>query len=227
MVRLKSIADTLRGIPELASAAQFYAPDQVDDVLAAALRRRSTHSNRPELLASLLDLERELVERAVDTGREMARFREAATKKPTDTLKDLAEFGEDLVNTFNGIFGSHPFMSGASRPLGTLLFLEAAAAFDPSAMTARVASLMNITVIQSGKLTIDEMLACKITEGVILHEQPFVQVGPVGDAPSCPEEECSRSRPDFTRGKFKPKRAQEVSEGNQNSRQRHNQRNKQ
>jgi hypothetical protein len=175
VVRLKSIADTLRGIPELASTAQFYAPDQVDDVLAAALRRFA-HSNRPELLGSLLDLESQLVEKAVDTGREMARFREATTKKPTDALKNLAEFGEDLVNTFNGIFGSHPFMSGASRPLGTLLFLEAAAAFDPSAMTARVASLMNITVIQSGKLTIDELLDGKITEGVILHEQPFVQV---------------------------------------------------
>lgn len=175
LARLKTIEETLRGIPELAGTAQFYAPDQVGHVLAAALQRLFPSSTRPELLSSLLDLEAGLVENAVRTGIEMARFRQSATTKPADALKHLAEFGEKLVGTFNDTLGSHPFLSGASRPLGTLLFLEAAAAFDSSATTAAVAALMNICVIQSSKLTVDEMLAGKITESIILHEQPFVQ----------------------------------------------------
>lgn len=174
-VRLRTIEETLRGIPELASTAQFYAQDQVSRVLTAALQRLSPGSIRPELLSGLLDLEWSLVDSAVSTGIEMARFRQAATTKPADALKHLAQFGEKLVDTFNKTLGDHPFLSGASRPLGTLLFLEATAAFDSAATTAAVAALMNIRVVQSGKFTIDEMLAGKITENSILHEQRFVQ----------------------------------------------------
>jgi hypothetical protein len=173
--RMKSIADMLRGIPHLAKVARFYAPDQIHEVVAAALRVRSAGSMVPELLGSLLTLEAELIHDAVSAGIEIARFREAAAETPTEALEHLARFGEDLASTFNDALGSNPFLSGAARPLATLLFVEASTVFDPALKHRALAAAMDIVVIKSGKLKIDEMLAGKITEDVILHEQRFVE----------------------------------------------------
>jgi hypothetical protein len=173
--RLQAISDTLRGIPELAGSARFYNPDQVDDIIHAALTRTFPSSPRPELLGSLLDLEVQLIKSAAATGIELARFRQTAGTNPAEALKHLAQFGEDLAKTFNEVLGHHPFLSGASRPLGTLLFLEAAASFDPAVRTISVDSLMNITVIQSGKLSLDDMLSGKIKDENVLFEQPLLQ----------------------------------------------------
>jgi hypothetical protein len=73
------------------------------------------------------------------------------------------------------VFSGKPFMSGAAQPLGTLLFLETSAALDPSAAGGRLAALVNITVIRSGMISIDDMLRGGITPDLILHEQPFVE----------------------------------------------------
>jgi hypothetical protein len=174
--RMKSIADTLRGIPNLAPVAQFYTPDRVDEVVAAALRVHSAGSTVPEVIGSLLLLEDELIHDAVRTGIEMARFRETAAEKPTDAAKHLAQFGEDLASTFNEILGNNPFLSGAARALATLLFVEASAVFDATLQHRTLAALMNIVVVKSGKLSVDEMLAGTITDDVILHEQRFVEI---------------------------------------------------
>ena len=94
-------------------------------------------------------------------------------------VRDLigkAGFGEDLAKAFNQTVGSNAYLSEASRPFATLLFLEAAKAFDVS-LTGSVDALMDITVIRSGKLTVDDMLAGKIAAApeIILCEQPFAQ----------------------------------------------------
>src|SRR5262249_12014971 len=115
--RLPSIEAILRDIPSLSGFAKFYAPDQVDDEIVAALRRLTSGSNIPELLGSLLFLEGQLVENAVRCGTEMGRFRAAAMKDPAKALENLAKFGEDMARTFNQTLGNHPFLSGASRPL--------------------------------------------------------------------------------------------------------------
>jgi hypothetical protein len=177
VARLTSIQATLSGIPELAGTSSFYKPDKIglQNLINAALKRNSATSPTPEFLGGLLFLESQLIEHAVQTGVEMARFRKSATTKPADALAHLAKFGEDLTSTFNQVFGKNPFMSGASRPLGTLLFMEAAEVLDPSLAGAPLAALMDITVIKSGKLSIDDMLAGKITPELVLHEQPFVQ----------------------------------------------------
>ena len=129
---MKSIADTLRGIPDLAKVAKFYAADQIDQVVAAALRVQSSSATVPEMLGSLLSLESELIHDAVGAGVEIARFREAAAETPTEALEHLAKFGENLAGTFNEVLGSHPFMSGAARALSTLLFVEASTVFEPA-----------------------------------------------------------------------------------------------
>jgi hypothetical protein len=174
--RMASISAILRGIPELASTAQFYAADRVGTIIEESLHRISAGSPIPELLGSLLFLEARLVDAAVKAGLEMARFRNAAGEKPADALKQLAGFGKDLASAFNQTFGKDPFLAGASRPLATLLFMEAARVFDPT-VTGGVAALMDVKVIRSGKLTVGEMLNDGIAAKpeLILYEQPFVQ----------------------------------------------------
>ena len=54
---MKSIADMLRELPDLARLAAFYAPDQMDEVVAAALEVHSAAATVPEMLGSLLVLE--------------------------------------------------------------------------------------------------------------------------------------------------------------------------
>lgn len=174
--RLERISAMLRGIPELAGTAQFYAPDQIENIIAESLKKVFFNSSVPERLGSLLFLEERLVENAVNAGVEMARFQKEAGQKPADALKHLARFGDELAAAFNESLGNNPFLSGASRPLATLLFMEAAAVFDP-AVTGSVSALMDVTVIRSGKLSVDDMLAGKIATdpNLILYEQPFVQ----------------------------------------------------
>ena len=173
--RLKSIADMLRGIPDLARLAGFYAPDQIDEIVAAALKVHSAAATVPEMLGSLLVLEAELIDDAVGAGIEMGRFREAAAETPSEALEHLAKFGERLASTFNEALGRHPFLSGAARALATLLFVEAAAVFDPALRSRALIAAMDIVVMKSGKLKIEEMLAGKITDDLILHEQRFVE----------------------------------------------------
>lgn len=173
--RMESIAATLRGIPSLAHSAQFYAPDQKDEVIAAALRREAASSPVPERLGSLLFLEAQLVDNAVRIGTEMARFRQAAGVRPAEALKHLAAFGEAMAGTFNRTLGSHPFLSGASRPLGTLLFLEACTQFDPDLAQTAPAAMLDIKVVQSGKLSIETLLAGAVPAEIVLHEQRFIE----------------------------------------------------
>jgi hypothetical protein len=174
--RMESISTILRGIPDLADVAPFYTPDQADTIIEESLHRMSPGSPIPELLGSLLFLEALLVDTAVKAGLEMARFQSAAPQKPTDALKHLANFGENLASVFNQTLGNHPLLSGASRPLTTLLFMEAAGAFDPT-VSGSVDALLDVTVIRSGKLTIEEMLGggIAVKPELILYEQPFVQ----------------------------------------------------
>jgi hypothetical protein len=173
--RMKSIADMLRGVPDLAKSAQFYAADQIDELVAAALKVHSAASTVPEMLGSLLALEAELVDNAVSAGIEMGRFREAAAEMPSEALEHLAEFGERLASTFNEALVRHPFLSGAARALATLLFVEAATAFDSALNNRALIAAMDIVVIKSGKLKIEEMLAGKVTDDLILHEQRFIE----------------------------------------------------
>jgi hypothetical protein len=177
LLRLDTICRILRGIPELANTAQFYTKDQLGAVVAASLKRFSASSPVPELLGSLLFLEARLVNTAVNAGAEMGRFLGQAGQKPADALNHLAAFGEDLAKAFNQTLGNQPFLSGASRPLATLLFVEAARAFDQT-LTDGVSALMEITVVRSGKLSVDDLLAGKLADEPkenILYEQPFVQ----------------------------------------------------
>lgn len=174
--RMSSIAITLRGIPALAGTAQFYRPDERRTLIDTALSVLHRGSPLPELLASLLALEERLIRSAVKSGTEMAKFRAAAPLKPVDALSHLAAFGDDLARTFNETVGQHPFLEGAARPLATLLFVEASAAFDPSVAQLPVAALLDIAVVKSGMLSIDQLLSAAPPPEAILHEQRFAEL---------------------------------------------------
>ena len=170
------IAEMLRGIPNLAGSAEFYDfnPANYNFVVNQTLRRLAAGSPRPEFLGSLLDVEERLVENAIAAGIAMARFRELASDQPARAIQQLAEFGEDITRTFNSEFADNPFLSDAARPLGTVLFLQAAKAFDPSLPPNATAALLNITVIRSNQASIEDMLINQFDRKAILFEQPFV-----------------------------------------------------
>jgi hypothetical protein len=161
----------------VAGSAKFYDfnPGNYNFVINESLRRRAAGSSRPEFLGSLLDVEERLIHNAVDAGLEMARFRELAPTEPARALEKLAEFGEDVTRTFNSEFGHNPFLSDAARPLGTLLFIEAAKAFDPSLPANATAALLEITVIKSGQFSIDQVRQNQFDRRAILFEQLFVE----------------------------------------------------
>jgi hypothetical protein len=174
--RMQSVAIMLRGIPALSRSAQFYLPDQRRTLIETALEVLHAGSPLPELLGSLLALEERLIRSAVKTGIEMARFRAAAAAAPAEALSHLAAFGDDLARTFNETVGRHPFLRGAARPLATLLFVEASAAFDPAVARLPLAALLDIAVVKSGVLTIDQMLSAELPPAAILHEQRIAAV---------------------------------------------------
>ena len=105
----------------------------------------------------------------------MGRFRRAALTKPAEALEHLAKFGLEMADTFNRTFGDHPFMNAASGPLATLLFIEAARHFDPALASTRPAAVLDIKIVRSGELGIDDMLSGEIPAGIILHEQRFLE----------------------------------------------------
>ncbi|MCX6595709.1 MAG: hypothetical protein NTV70_05025 [Acidobacteria bacterium] len=174
--RLGTVSTMLRGIPDLAQTARFYEPSAVPSVLGDALKKHSASSRLPEFLSSLLQMELKLVGNAVDAGVAMAEFRTLGTENPAEALKKLAAFGEELATAFNETIGDNPFLSGAARPLSTLLFMEAAQVFDRS-ISGKVAAQLDIQVIKSGQLSVDDMLAGKIADKpeLILFEQPLVE----------------------------------------------------
>jgi hypothetical protein len=82
------------------------------------------------LLDKLLAAENDIIKSARRAGFNIARFTAVSNLKPSEAVKELANFGSKLTSTFNekikSIYGS-----GALRPLGTAMFVEAASALSP------------------------------------------------------------------------------------------------
>jgi hypothetical protein len=123
---LARVHDLLSAIPEWQSAADFYRPGEIEHIRRAAL----THPVGKSLLDSLLAVEAEVVKGAYDAGRKLARFLEQAGERPSEAVATLAEFGDKLTDTFNKRIDS-VYQGEALRPLGTMVFLEAAQALNP------------------------------------------------------------------------------------------------
>ncbi len=124
--RMQRVFERLQAIEGFESLAKEYDPKKrVDVVIAAA-------ENDPgDGLHKLLRVESMTARLARAAGVNMARFKKSATVEPTEARVFLEEFGAKFTDAFNvELSGLHGGFK--SRPLGTLLLIEAALALDPS-----------------------------------------------------------------------------------------------
>lgn len=97
-------------------------------------------------LASLLLVESKLVNNAAEAGAGINEVLKIAPTRPQQAVAALAGYTARLTNVFNekvwSIYGK-----GAVRPLGTILFAEAARVFDP-AVRVDESALLRLTVVK-------------------------------------------------------------------------------
>jgi hypothetical protein len=128
---LAEIQSSLKDTPELKDLVDNYDPKRAGVFMSNARNNPFGIAN----LKALLNFESTVISGAVKAGVAMAKFREDSPNKPADAIEDLAEFGSKLTETFNKSLSS---LHGGdkSRPMATLLFVEAARALRPSLSTA-------------------------------------------------------------------------------------------
>lgn len=141
------IHGVLGKVPGLSGIAQrFSDPRHASD----DIRARALSANMQPFLFSLLNVESKMVNGAAAAASRLARFRSQAGDDPEKALAALAEFAGALASVFNeGVWSIYG--KSALRPLGTLLFAEAALAFDP-ALRIDTSALLRIAILkQSAK----------------------------------------------------------------------------
>ncbi len=114
----------------VAGLADQYDPAQAT-AMAARVARNEDH--RLDFMRPLLVVENEIVTGACKAGVRMFEFNRAKRREPERAVEALAAFGSAVTETFNRQIGSI-FGGDVLRPLGTMLFAEAAAALgaDPA-----------------------------------------------------------------------------------------------
>ena len=140
LTRLVTIHETLLQAENMADVATDYHPDRVERVLANAL----TTSVGAADVRNLLIVERMVVREAHQAGLEIAGF--FKEKSPAAALKRLAEYGAKVTEAFNSSIGGL-FSPRELRPLGTMVFLEAARAFAPELAAGRPSAMLELTVL--------------------------------------------------------------------------------
>jgi hypothetical protein len=138
--RLTTVHDVLTHAEGTGSFAGEYRPDRIARVIANAL----TDIGRADLL-HLLRVERSVIREARNAGIEFRRFLDAG--KHAAALQHLAKYGSHVTSAFNSKIGSL-FSGREIRPLGTLVFLEAARAFKPTLASARPSAMLELTVLK-------------------------------------------------------------------------------
>ena len=140
VARLVTIHETLLHADDMTDVAADYHPDRIERVLTNAL----TNPVGAADVRNLLIVERMVVREAHQAGMEIAGFFKA--KSPADALKRLAEYGAKVTEAFNSTIGGL-FSARELRPLGTMVFLEAARAFAPDLAAGRPSAMLELTVL--------------------------------------------------------------------------------
>jgi hypothetical protein len=119
---LEKIRETLveAGRSDLAG---YYADNQASRIIASAAASPAT--------MFLYETEARIIASAKDAGLAMARFQASEFRNPAEALKPLAGFGAKVTSAFDGALETYA-TDDLLLPLGTLLFAEAARAFDPT-----------------------------------------------------------------------------------------------
>ena len=125
-----------------ASLAGFYSVDQLGTV-----RSTATSAANAGKLEGLLRMEHGIVSAAHTAGRQMAEFRARQWDDPEGAIEALAKFGAAVTDAFNtrvkSIYGDAPL-----RPLGTMVFVEAARAFLAADTRLPTSALFELTVLR-------------------------------------------------------------------------------
>ena len=124
------------------SDARFYSIDQV-----STIRSRATDGTNSAKLEGLLRMEHNIVAAAHRAGLEMASFRNQQWDDPEGAVEALAKFGANVTDAFNDNVKS-VYGGAALRPLGTMVFVEAARALLPSADKPVTSALLELTVVK-------------------------------------------------------------------------------
>jgi hypothetical protein len=160
-----SIHETLQHADGLASIAADYRPERVDRIINDALRTDVGAAG----LRNLLLVERMVIREAHQAGLRIAGF--LGAKNTTEARKQLADYGAKVTDAFNSTIGGL-FSARELRPLGTMVFLEAARAFDPSLQSGRPSAILELTVLK---------------------EQPSFDMGSFVDGTDAPEADIVRA----------------------------------
>ncbi len=128
---LRGIQTRLNNTPQFKGLADDYAPSRAGVFLNYA----NNHPVGAANLKALLNFESKVISGAVKAGKAIAEFKEKSPDKPAEAIEALAQFGADVTKTFNSSL-SKLHGGDKSRPMATLLFIEAAKAFNPALATA-------------------------------------------------------------------------------------------
>ncbi|MGE4056804.1 MAG: hypothetical protein AB7F99_18590, partial [Vicinamibacterales bacterium] len=138
--RLARVHAMLLQEPETANIADDYHESRMSAVITNALQPVGRAD-----LESLLKAERSVIREAHAAGVSIAKALQS--KKAADALKHLAAFGASVTEAFNSRIGGL-FSANEVRPLGTLAFLEAGAALDPTLNDVRPAAKLELTILK-------------------------------------------------------------------------------
>jgi hypothetical protein len=146
---LRNLSEALVRTRELLRAdgrskqASFFQPEDCELFIAES-RYQSEGAFR-----SLLLSEAELTEGIRKALHDMAKFRSDQGSSPSRALKCLADFGAKLTKTFHSRLSSL-YGNEFLRPLGSILFLEAARAMDHTLEDSKPQALLSLTVLREG-----------------------------------------------------------------------------
>jgi hypothetical protein len=126
----------------MGGTAGFFTPNR-----AQVLQSEAMQGTNDVLLRSLLFVEADVVRGASRAALKLAEFVSSAGSKPSDAIEALAEFGAEITQTFNNNIRSL-FGGDRIRPLGTMAFIEAASALDPTLGAVEPVAVMDLMVVK-------------------------------------------------------------------------------
>lgn len=142
---LKSIQDTVIDTNGLQNLKQEYDPSRAGQILLNVARRNPGRQQ----LRQLVLVENAIIEGACKAGARMHKFQQAKQSEPSKAIAELAKFGSQLTETFNkeigGTFGSAGGRN-VLRPLGTMLFVEAARVLNGDTTRSKPDAVLGLTV---------------------------------------------------------------------------------
>jgi hypothetical protein len=125
-----------------AQDASFFCPDELNDFVSSAQINKLVGP-----FDGLLQLEATIVEGTSNALERIQEFHKSSSTAPVKAIEALADFGVEVTKTFNHRLAS-VYGDDVLRPLGSMVFLEAARALDPALATTRPSAMLSLTVLK-------------------------------------------------------------------------------